>query len=55
MDKIIEVNNIFKNKIEILKKKLQKLITTLNSNNQYNQNTKNLAIKEMSVEYNKKI
>jgi hypothetical protein len=55
MNKIIELNNKFKKKSENLKNNLQKIITTVNNNNQYNQNTKNVAIKQITDEYNNKI
>jgi FkbM family methyltransferase len=55
MNKIIEINNKFKNKIENLKNNLQKLIKSVNANKNYNQSNKNIVIKQISDEYNKKI
>lgn len=55
MNKIIELNNKYKENTERNKSYFQKISATINSNRHYNQNTKNVAIKQITDEYNNKM
>jgi FkbM family methyltransferase len=55
MNNIIDLNNKFKKKLENHKKNLEVLLAKVNNNKQYNQTTKNIAVKSLVDEYNNKI
>jgi len=55
MNNIIDLNNKFKKKLENHKKNLEVLLAKVNNNKQYNQTTKNIAVKSLLDEYNNKI
>jgi FkbM family methyltransferase len=55
MTTLFEVNNKFKKNSDNLKNNLKKIIVTLDNKKEYNQNTKNIAVKSIISEYNNKI